>query len=211
MEEKVLSEKESLALIAEMIQKTKRRFPFIGGEMFLFWGYLSVLVAVLVFWLGYTMKYEFAYWLWFLIPAVGFPVTYVQHRRERGQATAKSYVDRIIAGVWNFVRTLSIVFMLLCFVFMLCGYNTWLLMLLFAFEAIGFGAAVTGVVIQERSFVFGGILSMTAGALFTCFIICGIPVQVMYVMLLYGVSFIFTLIVPGHILNYKAKHSCLKN
>ena len=46
MEDKKMTEKESLELITAMIQRTKERY--VGdGNIMLMWGYLSVVVAVL--------------------------------------------------------------------------------------------------------------------------------------------------------------------
>ena len=46
MDEKKLTEKESIILITEMISRTKERY--IGdGNIMLMWGYLTVLVSIL--------------------------------------------------------------------------------------------------------------------------------------------------------------------
>ena len=43
MEDKKLNEKESLELITQMIQNTRRNLDTGSGNMFLVWGYVSVL------------------------------------------------------------------------------------------------------------------------------------------------------------------------
>ena len=48
MEERKLNEKESLELIAQMIQNTRRNLDAGSGNMFLLWGYLGVVVTLLV-------------------------------------------------------------------------------------------------------------------------------------------------------------------
>ena len=48
MEERKLNEKESLELITQMIQNTRRNLDTGSGNMFLVWGYVSVLVTLTV-------------------------------------------------------------------------------------------------------------------------------------------------------------------
>ena len=51
MEERKLNEKESLELIAQMIQNTKNRLETNCGMPFLFWGYNTIFVSLLVWFL----------------------------------------------------------------------------------------------------------------------------------------------------------------
>ena len=70
MEEKRLTEQESINIIATMISRTKERY--IGdGNIMLLWGWLTILVTCLV-WLMLALTRNPAWnWLWFLIPVVG--------------------------------------------------------------------------------------------------------------------------------------------
>lgn len=54
MEERKLNEKESLELIAQMIQNTKNRLETNCGMPFLFWGYTTLFVSLLVWFLVVT-------------------------------------------------------------------------------------------------------------------------------------------------------------
>lgn len=56
MEDKKLNEKESLELITQMIQNTRRNLDTGSGNMFLVWGYVSVLVTLTV--LGGCVLYK---------------------------------------------------------------------------------------------------------------------------------------------------------
>ena len=51
MEERKLNEKESLELIAQMIQNTKNRLETNCGMPFLFWGYTTLFVSLLIWFL----------------------------------------------------------------------------------------------------------------------------------------------------------------
>ena len=51
MEERKLNEKESLELITRMIQNTKDRMAENSGTPFLLWGYVTVIISLLVWFL----------------------------------------------------------------------------------------------------------------------------------------------------------------
>ena len=53
MEEKKLSEQESLELISQMIRSTRKNMEVGSGNQFLYWGYFTAALSVLVFLLVY--------------------------------------------------------------------------------------------------------------------------------------------------------------
>ena len=70
MEDKKMTEKESLELITSMIQRTRERY--VGdGNIMLMWGYLSVAVAALVWILLVKTHNPLWNWLWFAIGVIG--------------------------------------------------------------------------------------------------------------------------------------------
>lgn len=76
MEERKLNEKESLELIAQMIQNTKNRLETNCGMPFLFWGYTTLFVSLLIWYLVSGSNYQK---LLLAIPMVLTPY----HRRNR--------------------------------------------------------------------------------------------------------------------------------
>ena len=82
MNDRVLNEKESLELIAQMIQNTKSRMTRNSGAPFLIWGYTTIIVSLLVwFLLKETGNYHWQ-WLWFLLPAISLPSpSSLQHKQ----------------------------------------------------------------------------------------------------------------------------------
>ena len=87
MEDRKISQAESLAIITEMIDRTKSHSHLCNGSILLLWGYLSVAVALAVailLWL--TNGHPAANWLWFLIWIVGGTFSPVLARRHRVRA-----------------------------------------------------------------------------------------------------------------------------
>ena len=74
MEEKKISEKESLEIITEMISRTKERY--IGdGNIMLLWGYLSVGIAALVWIMLVLTRNPMWNWLWFAIGVIDVAIS----------------------------------------------------------------------------------------------------------------------------------------
>lgn len=211
MEEKRLTEKESLELIAGMIRNTKSKLEIGDGNMLLFWGYLSIGVAVVVGLAALLTHSPQCNWLWLLIPIIGFPLMKYWERKKKSEMLVSTYVDKISAGIWKIVGGLGFSGTLMCIGFRLFGYNVWQLMFIYPFIIVGFAGAVQGVVIRENSLIIGGIFSIIAGGFVTCCCIAGIPLSMDWACTLFIFCFICMAIVPGHIINNKAKKQCLKN
>ena len=82
MEDKKITEKESLDIITAMISRTRERY--IGdGNIMLMWGYLTVGVALLVWLLLLLTRNQAWNWLWFLIWIVGGTLTPIMARKSR--------------------------------------------------------------------------------------------------------------------------------
>ena len=82
MEEKKMTERESLELITAMIKRTRERY--VGdGNIMLMWGYLSVVVAALV-WIMLVKTHNPVWnWLWFAIPLVGGIPTPMMDKKQK--------------------------------------------------------------------------------------------------------------------------------
>lgn len=211
MEDKKLTEKESLALIAEMISNTRNRLQIGDGNILLIWGYVTAVTAILQYALSMATGDPRSNLAYFLIPLVGLPLA----RREKGKhdvkAMPKTYTDKISDGIWRTVGALAGIGLALCVGFMLYGYNCWMLMFIYALVVVGIGTTVQGIVIREKTLVAGGLFSATAGGFITCCIICGIPVLVIWATPLYIICFILMTVIPGHIINHKARKTCQEN
>lgn len=67
MEEKKISEQESLELINQMIEQTRRDSTVGSGNTFLIWGYVCMVVSLAVFVAAYTGPGAWG-WLYLGIP-----------------------------------------------------------------------------------------------------------------------------------------------
>ena len=203
MEERKLNEKESLELITQMITNTRNRMQTSNGNVYLLWGYTSVAIAILIYTIGFFSTHPGWNFLWFLIWIIGGTLT--GHILKDDRKSPKGYTDKISEGLWSIVGYCAIVFTLLCLYFMLAkGADCWPLMMVFGLFVIGFATSVQGVILREKSLTAGGAIGMGFGAFIMCCLIADIPLENTWTTPLFILTFIFMMIVPGHIINRKS-------
>lgn len=194
-----MNEKESLELITRMIQNSKKNLEVGSGNIFLLWGYLSVVTAAVVMllvWQTGIMKWN---WLWFAIPLLGWPLqAYLQKRTERRVLT---YTDKVISAVWS---TLGMA-MGVGAVFYCTDAGRAMLILPLMVLCAGIGVAITGNIIRDRWMRFCGIFSFFIGL----FSIKGMESFNLegwyYDCATFIVCIVLMFIIPGHRLNREAR------
>lgn len=131
MEERKLNEKESLELIAQMIQNTKNRLETNCGMPFLFWGYTTIFVSLLVWFLVVTTRNYYWQYLWFLLPIIaGKVINYIW----------------LVFGITGFLISMLAMFF-------------WQLPILFmVLLLMGMGTTLTGLVIGYKTVTICGTL-----------------------------------------------------
>ncbi|MDE6514277.1 MAG: hypothetical protein K2L05_08860 [Muribaculaceae bacterium] len=216
MEEKNLTEKESMELIATMIANTKKGLMRGEGNLMLFWGYFCLIFLIVenicsTLYLmrhNFDMNWDFVMYsrnIWWVIPLVGIPYTLMARRRRAAGRMVMTYTDKISNALWNYVLWLAVATVIVGAVFFLSGMGVWNVMLLFTFFVIGMAISFQGIIINEKPMIFGGGFSVICGGFIVIGLIFGNHSFMLYAKQLFLVSFIVMLIIPGHILNYKAK------
>ena len=196
--DKPLNEKESMELIARMIQNTQRRLERGAGVPTLIWGYATIL-ATLTVWVTLTLtsNHNFNY-LWFLIPVIGITGMLLRKRQPKG---VRTYVDKVVGYIWLVLGTTGFLLSMLSIMSAM-----WNLPILFIIIVImGIGSVMTGLVTEFKPCVFGGIAGLLMGVLH--YLIRDLNVH----FLTFAFAFLVMFIIFGHILNYRAKKACLKN
>lgn len=100
MEERKMTEKESLELITSMIQNTRKRMELGAGNVLMSWGYVTTIVALVVG-VGYFLSGSVVwFWVWFAIPVIGGYLHYILAKRKERATLVKTVVDSYISGIW---------------------------------------------------------------------------------------------------------------
>ena len=204
MEEKKLTEQESISIIAEMISRTKERY--IGdGNIMLMWGWLTIAVTGLVWLLISKTQNPFWNFLWFLIPIVGCISTPVMARKSEKKRGVKTYSDKISSQIWLAVGIVAIAITIICVVFNFCGILVWDLFLVYALMIVPFAEIVQGLIVKEKSLVVGGAFGIIIGLITTACLLGNMPLYAYWFMPMFMLSFACMMLIPGYIINFKAR------
>lgn len=205
MEERKFTEKESLALISQMISASRRKLQKGSGNPFLYYGYTSLAVSVATFLITrFSGNYAWNL-LWFLmfIPAI---VMWIKDRGEKPETT--SYIDRMLTNTWKVVLMLMVLSLVITVGSGLgAGVINLTLMLPLALIFVCTGTLITGLTIGEGSIVGMTTIAFVMPVLLLSSMVAGdryLPIW----NLAGGFSFLFSLVIPGHIINRKSSESC---
>ena len=191
--EQPMTGRESLELISAMIVDTRRRYHFEDGRLHLFWGYLDIAVALLVWGVAYFTQSVWANLLWWLIPVVGIPVSRLLSRKSGSKGYALSYTDRMISSMWRYVGFLSFAFALICLFFSFGGHpQVWMLMFFYSFLVVGMGTAVVGLLLLAGAFVLTATIAES-------------PLLEVWAMPLFIASHAAMFVIPGHLIYADAR------
>ena len=206
MEEKRITEVQSLEIITEMIARSNVRRKLGNGNIMLLWGYLTVAVSALVWTLLLVTKNPVWNWLWFLIWIIGGTVTPIMARKQRTEEGHKTFIDTIINGIWSAIGYMAIAMTFTCLAFFFAGgKGCWSSMFVFALLGVGFAETIQGIVVKEKSLIVGGGIGTLGGVIMLAAIAGKVTLYVNWVLPLFIISFICMMIIPGHILNAKGK------
>jgi len=200
MQDKPLNEQESLEIITRMIRNTQKKLERGAGGPFLIWGYATIITTLTV-WIviRLTLNPQFNY-LWFMIPVIGSIFMFYRKKQPKG---VRTYIDKVITYIWivlggtGFLLSMMSIFSVM-----------WNFPILFVIIIImGMGSVLTGLVIDFKPAVIGGIIGLLISI--PHFLISWYAFDVR--MFTFILAFISMYIIPGHILNYKMKKACSKN
>ena len=96
---KEMTVQESLSLITETLNNSRKEITRRSGKYFLFWGVLLTLFSLIIYVLVKLTDRGAWNFLWFGLPLVGMPLERILRRREE-PAGARNDVSRIVGGIW---------------------------------------------------------------------------------------------------------------
>lgn len=182
MEDRKLTEKESLELISQMLRETRENIQNYVAYPFLIWGYLTVIVSVIVWYVWSETGNPQWNGLWFALPAIGWPLNkMIGGKADKGTTT---YMDRVIENIWIVIGV----------VVLMVGAASCLLedVLFIIALLLSIGATLTGWVIKFKPMGWAGAASvlLSFGLLF---------VPGINQLLVFAILFVIMMIIPGHI------------
>lgn len=205
MEERKFSGEDSLRLISQMISSSRQNLEIGSGNIFLYYGYLSLALSVATFaamWYTGSALWNFL-WMLMFAPMV---ILWIKGRREKAKVT--TYTDKMLSGTWNVVALLMCVSLA---AIMLGGAIRngiyFSLMQPLALILVCVGSMITGIVVRENGITACSVIGFIIPVLILTDMRAGTSYSAQW-NLLTGLSFICSLVIPGHLLNRKAAKSC---
>ena len=190
MEEKQISEKESLEIITRMIQSAKSSISD-SSIFYLLWGWL-VFVALLAEYFLERINWPYYYIGWMILMPVGFIASSIIGIRKGRKQRMKTYIDQFMTYLWlGFIVSLMIV---LFFMQKLQADGAYPVI----FVLYGLGTFVSGGVLRFRPLQIGGIVCWSIA-------IASIYVEHDIQLLLGAVLMIVAYIIPGYLLRAQFK------
>lgn len=187
-----LTPDQSIAIIRDMISKTRENLEDRGSKDLLIFGYTSFFVTAIVYvLLIYTQNPIFT-WGWWAIPVVGYPISYLTNRGRPKTGRVKTYIDSTIWRIW---RVVGIGCMVVPFILFLDVTGP----IILPIEAmlLSIGVTLTGLTINFKVITAAGIIAGVISLLLFAF-----P-SFAYQVPLFGSLFVVAMIIPGHVLNCK--------
>lgn len=192
MEDKKLTQSESLELITKMIKETRNNLERDGGSIYLLWGYVWLFASLAIYFLLRETGDHRVQWLWFAIPAVGYPsMIYLLKKRDKG---AVSFAGRIIGKIWIVTGVAAGLLSLYMFI----DYNAFPMLFTMAL-LINTGVAMSGLIIKFKPIIAAGFLGILLS--FALLMVSGLN-QI----LIFSLFAVIMLIIPGHILNAASRN-----
>lgn len=190
MEDRALNEKESLALISQMIQNTKKNVKQNAGAPALLWGYVTILTSLLVY-LGWIfINQQWVMYGWYLIPVLGIIGSLLLSRREKPVLT-KTFLDRVVKYIW-------MVLGMVCWGVSVAAFIFNFPILFFVSILMSAAITLTGCVTDYKVYIYSGIAGILLS--FLCLVVRG-PEQI----LVFAGIFVVMMIIPSHLLNAELK------
>ncbi|MCL3852570.1 hypothetical protein [Parabacteroides leei] len=209
MEERTLNEKESLALITQMINSSKKNMEIGQGNIMLIYGYFTTVLSIVLFAL-ISLTHNFIWsWGWMLMFVI-WPI--MSYRQRQKPPKVVTYTDKVISKVWQVMGWMFIVTFLTIGIieFSFARYIDFILMLPLSLIYCGIGVSITGIIIQERWMTYTPLIAFIIAIYMLTMLTIGEKATTLWY-LYFGLSFVFMMIIPGHIVNNKAQKQCLKN
>ena len=200
MEERKLNEKESLELITQMIQNSKKNLRVGRGNQFILWGWLGAITSLAVMVMLMWTKNPAWNWLWFAIPIIGWPTMMWQMKKE--EKPVVTFTDKVLKAVWMSIGSLGMGGIFLMGIYT----NNMMLMLPGVCLLMAIGVFITGAVLNDRTLKIYAFSALCIVMAASSYIATGNDNTILLLdYIVFSLGFIWMLVIPGYHLNKEAK------
>ena len=200
MEEKRLTEKESLELITQMIQSTRENLEVGRGNKFLTYGYFTAALGIVIFLLISFTHSDLYNWGWCLMFACWAFVA-----RKSKKPDVITYTGKAIQQVWLIMGLMFVITFVSLLIFSVnfhIHYRLMALMMPLLALYRKFCTSITGIILKEKWMAFLPLLGQLIAFYMLAVMLGGTSMCVSWNLLM-SFAFLVSMVIPGHILNHK--------
>ena len=188
-----LTEKQSLSIIEEMINRAKNQFSE-DGSLYLLWGWVILFCSLGHFVLQVVVEYNRPWQIWSVTWVVAVYMLFFLRKKNRTRKV-KTYTEELLSYVW-----LAFVIMMALTFFLLQKFvpQFWLYNFMFILLCYGMPTFLSGIILQFRPLIFGGVV---------CWVLSAASgfVHFSYHPLFVSAAVVVAWIIPGYILRERFK------
>ena len=152
---KEMTAQESLQLITETLNNSRKDILRTSGKHLLFWGVLVMIFSFSIYLLWNVTGRGAWNYLWFLMPVIGMPVTRLLNRNAT--PVPESLISKMLGGVWSAYGVFAMCAAALsCFIVPVNITVT--IILLF-----GFAESVSGIILKNWTIIVSGFILAIGG------------------------------------------------
>ncbi len=152
-----MTPEQSLRIINETLNTNRNAIIRNSGNSFILWGCVLSVVAVAVFTLWSQTGSPVWNLLWFLIPVIGYPLSFLLSRKS--EAVPSSFVGNLLGWSWSVFGAFSII-LSICAILWAPMNLTLVIIILF-----GSAEAMSGAVLKNWPIIIAGMLTGISGAI----------------------------------------------
>ncbi len=187
-----MTPEKSLQIISEAIAKSRRDFEKNAGTPLVTWGCIVFTFSLLIWFILKETNNANWNFLWFGIPVVGWPLSLITSKGEKKELSA-TFISNLVGNIW-IVYGIFATLLATAFAFIRPEFSGYLTAVL-----LGFAATMTGIALKNNYITAGGLITGIGCTIALFF------VERWDAALLFAAAAILNLIIPGYIMNKKAK------
>ena len=201
-QDKILTEKESLSIINEMIHQTREYFQKGAANISLFWGYYIAVIAIanyILLQLPDTAHHSF--WVWLLTIPGPFISLFI---RKRTNSLVKTHINGIINKIWIAFGISATVFIGTIYLSVAATHIYSLPLVITSVILIMMGIAqyATAAACKFRLYIYSAVIFWVGALSCAATLFMG---KFDYQFIILALCMIAGMVIPGHILNSKAE------
>jgi len=155
---KEMTAQESLRLISETFNNSRKGILRGSAKYFILWGALLTAISLLIYLLWHlTGKPEWNF-LWFAMPVVGYPLAALMGKYNK--AIPQNEVSKMLSGVWRVFGAFSVTLSIIA-IFLIPMHVTLIIVII-----MGLAECMSGVLLKNWPIIICGFLLGVGGAVF---------------------------------------------